>query len=113
MLIFLYAMLITGFLEVLFFWGFGYRKVDFLIYIFGVNLLTNFVMNLSFLGLYQTVSSHYSLLFILEIAVVMIEFFSLGLWERKWTVHLLVLVFLANLFTWGSGEILQRFGWIF
>ncbi len=102
----LFTMLLTAVIETTFFYLCRYRNLKLLGYIFGINLFTNFIVNQIFAILYYTVSPLWFLMLILEISVLFSEFFLLGLWCRKWTGKLFLLLLIANFITWGCGMFL-------
>ena len=105
-MIYIYCMLVTAIVETTFFWLCKYRKADFLIYVFFLNLATNFVVNQLFRYLYFTYADYkYALIFVLELGVYISEVLALSLFEGKFSKRLCLLVFLANFITWSIGEI--------
>ena len=105
-MIYIYCMLVTAIVETIFFWCCKYRKVDFLTYVFFLNLATNFVVNQFFRHLYTIYADYkYTLIFILELGVYISEVLALSLFEGKFSKRLCLLVFLANFITPSSPTI--------
>lgn len=103
-------MLITAFVETYFFLLCRYRGNGFLLFVFIINLISNFVVNQIYFSVAPAFPYNiYYLIFMLEMCVVLAEYIAIELFLNKWTCKMLGLVFLANLITWGGGEIFFRF----
>ncbi len=107
---YIYAMLITAIIETYFFLLCHYYGNGFLLFVFIINLISNFLVNQIYVKIAPVFPYNiYYLIFILEMGVVLSEYIAIELFLNKWTGKMLMLVFLANLITWGGGEIFFRF----
>ena len=105
-MIYIIVALLTAIVETAFFWCCRYRNKKFLGYVFLVNILTNISVNLVFAKTYNIFPYNiYGLIFLLELAVFISEYVLLAIYLRKNSTLLAGQVFLANLITWGLGEI--------
>ena len=106
-MIYVCAALLTAILETTFFGVCRYRKKGFLAYVFGINMLTNFVVNQVWIATYPIFPYHrYFLIFLLETGVLISEYGLIALYLQRTDRRLWGLVFCANLMTWGLGEVL-------
>ena len=108
-MIYVYAALLTAFIETAFFWCCSYRSKAFLVYVFFINLLSNTIVNQVFVHTYALFPYNiYLLIFLLEMGVLIFEYLLLLIYLRRSYTKLFVLLFIANLITWSLGEILSR-----
>ena len=108
-MIYVCAALFTAIIETAFFWCCRYRNIAFLIYVFFINILTNVIVNQVFVKVYDVFPYNiYGLIFLLELGVFISEYILISAYLRQNYIRLIALVFLANLITWGLGEILTR-----
>ena len=104
------AMLLTACLETGFFRLYRYRRRGFLVWVFGVNLLSNLALNVIFRHSFFILNDVGLYLALLEWCVILYEFYLLGLWLRKWPPRLLGLTAAANGVSYVTGYMVQVYG---
>lgn len=103
-MIYITAMFLTAIIETFVLWCFRYRKFWVLVWFFVLNLVSNFIVNLVYQNLYYVVP-HIVLVPVLELSVVVFEFFGMGL-VTQYTKKMCMIVFFTNLVSFLTGIIL-------